>query len=158
VVLRFVAVASVAVLLSACSRAGRAPLVISQSSAGAYEAALQLRDGGFVAAWYDTRDGNAEIYMRLLDEQGVPSGPERRLTSGPEESNTARIAVFDNGVAVAWYDKSVDGGACRETGCLGPRWPEPLGANARRPRKQSCDRTPRGRLVLRVDRDRRGWP
>jgi hypothetical protein len=85
------------------------PLVISNSTAGAYEAALDARKGGFVAAWYDTRDGNAEIYMRLLDGNGAPAGPERRLTNGPEQSYEASLQALDDGVAIAWYEKSADG-------------------------------------------------
>ena len=111
--------------------------MISQSSAGAYDAALQPRDGGFVAAWRDTRDGNAEIYMRLLDEQGAPSGPERRLTNGPEESNTARIAVFDDGVAVAWYDQSAGGTLVAKLGVWDldgrNRWVRTLAVRGRNP-------------------------
>src|SRR5687768_15074317 len=88
------------------------PRQISASGKGAYEAALvaSLRRDGFITAWYDTRDGNAEIYMRLLDENGRPAGPERRLTNGREESYEPSIAQAGiNDVAVAWYDKAPDG-------------------------------------------------
>src|SRR5688572_20615103 len=85
------------------------PRQISASGKGAYEAALAsryLRGAGFVTAWYDTRNGNAEIYMRLLTDNGAPAGPERRLTNGPEESYEPSIElVGPNDVAVAWYDK-----------------------------------------------------
>jgi hypothetical protein len=104
----FVALNFVAFVVPGCSRS-RDPVQISHSSGGAYEAALDVRKGGFVAAWYDTRDGNAEIYMRLLDEQGAPAGPERRLTNGPEQSYEASLKTLDDGVAIAWYDKSADG-------------------------------------------------
>jgi hypothetical protein len=86
------------------------PIQLSHSGKGAYEAALVARDEGFVAAWHDTRDGNAEIYMRLLDANGKPAGPERRLTHSPEESYEPSIAVLAGfEVAVAWYDKGADG-------------------------------------------------
>ena len=85
------------------------PVQISNSKVGAFEAALALRGDGFVAAWYDNRDGNAEIYMRLLDANGNPAGPERRLTDGLEESYEPSIETFDDGVAIAWYDKSENG-------------------------------------------------
>jgi hypothetical protein len=98
----------VAIVVWACDRPS-SPIVISNSPAGAYEAALDARNGGFVAAWYDTRDGNAEIYMRLLDERGAPAGPERRLTNGPEQSYEASLKTLDDGVAIAWYDKSASG-------------------------------------------------
>lgn len=134
---RVCAVAAVAVLISGCSRAVPPPLVISRSSAGAFEAALRGRDGGFVAAWYDTRDGNAEIYMRLLDEHGVPAGPERRLTNGPEQSYEASLATLDDGVAVAWYDKSDDGTLVAKLGVWGfdgtNRWVRTLATPGRNP-------------------------
>jgi hypothetical protein len=82
---------------------------VSDSGAGAYEAALTTFGDGFAAAWYDTRDGNAEIYMRLLDGDGNPAGPERRLTTDREDSYEADIIAVDNAVAVAWYDKSANG-------------------------------------------------
>jgi len=111
--------------------------VISRSSAGAHEAALRARSGGFVAAWYDTRDGNAEIYMRLLDERGAPSGPERRLTNGPEESYEASVAALDDGVAVAWYDKSTNGTLVAKLGVWGfdgtNRWVRTLATPGRNP-------------------------
>lgn len=127
--------ASVAV--PACDRAPAVPIVISNSSAGAYEAALDVRKGGFVAAWYDTRDGNAEIYMRLLDEHGAPAGPERRLTSGPEQSYEASLKTLDDAVAVAWYDKSADGALVAKLGLWDfngrNRWVRTLATRARNP-------------------------
>ena len=81
---------------------------VSDSTIGAYEAALAVRDYGFVAAWYDNRDGNGEIYMRWLDAAGQPAGPERRLTNGPEESYEASIDTVGGAVAIAWYDKSAN--------------------------------------------------
>ena len=89
------------------------PRQVSASGKGAYEAALIARfqhEDGFITAWYDTRDGNAEIYMRLLHEDGRPAGPERRLTNGPEDSYEPTIVqAGQNDVAVTWYDKAPDG-------------------------------------------------
>ena len=73
------------VILTSCSQPPE-PIQVSHSGAGAYEAALATDEKGFAVAWYDTRDGNAEIYMRLLDDSGRPSGPERRLTETPDAS------------------------------------------------------------------------
>lgn len=100
-----------AALAAACNTSSgpAEPFVqVSDSRAGAYEAALAVRDDGFVAAWYDNRDGNAEIYMRLLDANGQPTGPERRLTNGPEESYEASIDTVGDAVVIAWYDKSAN--------------------------------------------------
>jgi hypothetical protein len=83
------------------------PTQISSSRKGAYEAALARVGDGFVAAWYDTRDGNAEIYIRSLDVEGRPVGPELRLTNGPEESYEASIARVGRQLVVAWYDQAI---------------------------------------------------
>ncbi len=134
---RFRAVLSVALLAAGCSRVDPPPLVISQSSAGAYEAALRARDGGFVAAWYDTRDGNAEIYRRLLDESGRPAGPERRLTNNPEDSYEPSLAVTGDAVVMAWYEKDADGLLVARVGAWsfdGSRqWERTLASKARNP-------------------------
>ena len=102
-------------LLTACSHAP-APIQVSHSGSGAYEAALATDENGFAVAWYDTRDGNPEIYIRLLDESGHPSGPERRLTETPDASYEASLERLGDSFAVAWYEQTSDG---RQTAMLG---------------------------------------
>ena len=80
------------------------PHQISQSRHGAYEASLTPSGVGFTVAWYDTRDGHAEIYSRLLDKRGETSGPERRLTTGTGRAYEAEIASVGDNLAVAWYE------------------------------------------------------
>ena len=110
---------------------------ISDTPTGAFEAALVPYAGGFAVAWHDTRDGNAEIYMRLLDERGRPAGPERRLTNGVEDSYEPSLAVADARVAIAWYDKSPDGSLTAKLGTWdrdgSARWVSTLGAHTRNP-------------------------
>jgi len=93
---------AIAMLAAACADA---PLQITHSRSGAYETALALDRDGFVVAWYDTRDGNAEIYARLLDRDGRPAGPERRLTRTPDSSYEPSLARLDDDVIVAWYEQ-----------------------------------------------------
>jgi hypothetical protein len=100
---------SLILLLLACTGCGESVRYISQSGGGAFEAALAATDSGFLAAWHDVRDGNAEIYIRQLDAQGQPAGPERRLTDDREASSEPEIAPIGANVAVAWYDKASDG-------------------------------------------------
>jgi hypothetical protein len=121
-------------LTAACSAK---PAQISNSPEGAYEAALTPFGGGFAVAWYDTRDGNGEIYARLLDADGRPAGPERRLTNGPEESYEASIDRLGDGLVVAWYDQS---GEKKPTAKLGMwsrdganRWVHALASGTRNP-------------------------
>ena len=103
------------VILTSCSQPAT-PIQVSHSGAGAYEAALATDEKGFAVAWYDTRDGNPEIYLRLLDESGHPSGPELRLTETPESSYEASLERLGDVFAVAWYEQTSDG---RQTAMLG---------------------------------------
>jgi len=85
------------------------PHNITHSGRGAYEASLAPDSGGgnaggFAVAWYDTRDGHPEIYSRLLDKQGEPIGPERRMTNGADRAYEAEIATIGDNLAVAWYE------------------------------------------------------
>ena len=93
-----------------CSTDTVSPRQISHSGTGAYEAALTATGAGFVAAWYDIRHGNGEIYIRAIDTDGRPAGPEQRLTHDPAESYEPSIAALPGGrLALAWYDKAADG-------------------------------------------------
>lgn len=87
------------VVLTAC-RQPPAPIHVSHSG-GTYEAALATDEKGFAVAWYDTRDGNAEIYIRLLDGNSRLSGPERRLTGGNTWSILPAIRSWRAGFAPA---------------------------------------------------------
>lgn len=84
-------------------------LQVSDSGFGAYEVSHAPWADGLVVAWYDTRDGNAEIYVRQLDAEGRPKGSEHRITHDPEQSYEADIDAASDGLAIAWYDKDVDG-------------------------------------------------
>lgn len=79
---------------------------ISEGEQGAYEVSLAAGPEGLLAAWYDTRDGNPEIYLRQLAASGRPIGPELRLTHDPELSYEAQAAWLDGDAVVAWYDRS----------------------------------------------------
>jgi hypothetical protein len=110
---------------------------ISDSGAGAYEASLAVLPEGFASAWYDLRDGNPEIYFRLLDSEGKPQSPEFRVTRDRELSYEPDIAVAGENIVIGWYDKSVDSDTLRAK--LGvwskkaePRWIKTVSAaNAR---------------------------
>jgi len=110
---------------------------ISSSGSGAFEVALTRFGDGAAVAWYDTRDGNAEIYLRMVDRSVRPIGPEYRLTTDEEQSYEASIAAAGDSLAVAWYDKDAkqvlnawlgvwDAGA-------GWLWKEQLGTGSRNP-------------------------
>jgi len=115
---RAVVLLAAAVTLGAC--ADRAPPRISEGGAGALEVSLAVQPGRIAVAWYDTRDGNAEIYLRLLDERGRPTGPEHRLTDDAEDSYEVDIDAVGDGFAVAWYDKDAASRLRARLGFWGP--------------------------------------
>lgn len=92
---------------------------------------------GLLAAWYDTRDGNAEIYLRALDAEGRPAGPERRLTSTPEQSYEVSVDALGDDLAVAWYDRAVDATLTARVGVWAGdgtwRWAIDMGRGTRNP-------------------------
>lgn len=98
-------------MLGACAegRSAGSAAQISDSGFGAYEVSLAVLPRGLAVAWYDTRDGNAEIYVRLLDDEGEPAGPPERLTHDPEQSYDASVDAAGHALAVAWYDKDAAG-------------------------------------------------
>jgi hypothetical protein len=129
-------------LLTSCSKA-RPPIQVSQSSAGAYETALATDADGFAVAWYDTRDGNAEIYLRSLDSTGHPSSPERRLTETPDASYEASLERLGDSFIVAWYEQTTDG---QQTAMLGAwtrdgtrKWMQAIATGSRNPVIRTAD-------------------
>jgi len=79
------------------------PRQISDSGFGAFEVSLAAWSDGLAVAWYDTRDSNAELYVRVLGAGGE-TGPELRLTHTDIESYEADIAALENAFAIAWYE------------------------------------------------------
>ncbi len=98
-------VAALCLLVTACEPSRQ----VSESGFGAYEVSLATWNDGLALAWYDTRDGNAEVYVRPLDAQGRDAGPELRITTSTAQSYEADIvAALANSFAVAWYEKAAD--------------------------------------------------
>ena len=126
-------------LLSGCDGPGH--VEISEPGGGAYEASLVRLGDGWAVAWHDTRDGHPEIYARLLDVDGRPTGPPRRLTATADFSYEPQIVPGDAGeLVVAWYAESASGtsvtniGAWNLAGDAGRRWDRALSNPARRGR------------------------
>src|SRR5204862_6630009 len=80
---------------------GCSPRQISDSGFGAYEVSLAAWDDGLALAWYDTRDGNGEVYVRMLDRDGRETGRELPLTKPDAESYEADVEPLSSGCAVA---------------------------------------------------------
>ena len=95
-----------ALTLAMC--ACNAPRQVSDSGFGAYEVSLATWDDGLGIGWYDTRDGNAEIYVRMLDAEKRTKGGELRMTYTAAESYEVDLASLGDDLAIAWYEKSAD--------------------------------------------------
>jgi hypothetical protein len=59
---------------------------------------------GFITAWVDTRDGNAEIYVAKLDRGLTKIVPDRRITDAPGDSAEVQIVVRGKDVFLVWSD------------------------------------------------------
>jgi hypothetical protein len=121
-------------LALACVTACSPPRQISDSGFGAYEVSLATWSDGLGVAWYDTRDGNAEIYVRALDTAGREQGPELRLTRTEANSYEADIAPLEDAFALAWYEWATDGALRAQLGVWrrdgSPRWQTPVAVGA----------------------------
>ena len=92
------------------------PYPVSLSGSGAYEASLATLDDGVAIAWHDMRDGNPEVYVRLLTPRGQPRTEEHRLTTDAERSYEPDIDVVADDLAVAWYEESETGSVQAKVG------------------------------------------
>jgi len=78
---------------------------VSTGKAGAFEPDVAVGDDLVAVAWNDNRDGNDEIYLRLYSPELRAITTELRLTHTPTPSYEASIALLDNDIAIAWYER-----------------------------------------------------
>src|SRR5690348_6633629 len=137
--------AAVAVALALAICGCNAPRQVSDSGFGAYEVSLATWDDGLAIGWYDTRDGNAEIYARMLDAEQRVKGGELRMTYTAAESYEADLAPVGDDLAIAWYEKAADTRLSAQLGLFerGGKsvWQRAIGArgNSRNPVVRSFD-------------------
>ncbi len=60
--------------------------------------------GNVIVAWYDTRDGTSQVYIKRSNDGGVTWGPDTRLSQGAAGSEHPAIAMSAPHVYVAWHD------------------------------------------------------
>ncbi len=82
---------------------------ISVPNEAAYVAAAYAGGGGdgndgWVVAWTDTRDGNAEIYAAKLDRSLGKVVPDKRITEAVGDSAEVQIAIRGKEVFLVWSD------------------------------------------------------
>jgi hypothetical protein len=81
------------------------PLAASGNNRGAYEAALATYGDSLALAWYDTRDGYAQIFVRFIDGTHNPSS-EIQLTRGKRYAYEPSLQLTADRLIAAWYDKA----------------------------------------------------
>lgn len=59
---------------------------------------------GWITAWVDTRDGNAEIYVAKVDRQLTKVIPDKRVTDAPGDSAEVAMAVRGKDLFLVWSD------------------------------------------------------
>ncbi|XXX76647.1 hypothetical protein WMF30_54265 [Sorangium sp. So ce134] len=67
--------------------------------------------GGFVVAWVDTRDGNAEVYAARVDRALNRTAPDRRITNAPLDAAEVQVAVRGQEAWLVWSDARPAGDA-----------------------------------------------
>ncbi|WP_438025973.1 hypothetical protein [Sorangium sp. So ce233] len=67
--------------------------------------------GGFIVAWVDSRDGNAEVYAARIDRALNRTLPDRRITNAPLDAAEVQIAVRGQEAWLVWSDARPAGGA-----------------------------------------------
>lgn len=66
--------------------------------------AYNPENDGWITAWVDTRDGNAEIYVAKVDRSLTKVVPDRRITEAPGDSAEVQVAVRGKEVILVWSD------------------------------------------------------
>jgi hypothetical protein len=61
-------------------------------------------DDGWIVAWVDTRDGNAEVYTARVDRSLRKVVADRRITDAPGDSAEVQVVVRGKEVIVVWSD------------------------------------------------------
>jgi hypothetical protein len=88
-----------------------APSAASEGAKAGPATAADTGDG-WIVAWVDTRDGNAEVYVAKVDRTLKKVVPDRRVTAAPGDSAEVQIAVRGKEAWLVWSDAraSVDEG------------------------------------------------
>ncbi|MFT3766562.1 MAG: hypothetical protein QM820_13765 [Minicystis sp.] len=81
-----------------------APTTEASDVAVAYAGGEGSGGDGWITAWVDTRDGNAEIYVAKVDRSLNKIVPDKRITEAPGDAAEVQIAVRGKDVFLVWSD------------------------------------------------------
>ena len=82
---------------AALAAAGCSPRQITYSGLGAFEVSLAASHDDLAVAWYDTRDGNAEVYVRSLDADGHEAAAQNQKDGTHSGHSEKRVSYFRRG-------------------------------------------------------------
>jgi len=77
---------------------------LTNDPGGSYSPVVAVSGQIVHVVWYDTRDGNNEIYYKRSLDEGISWEQDTRLTNNGAGSNEPSIAISDSVVHVVWYD------------------------------------------------------
>jgi hypothetical protein len=77
---------------------------VTNATGTSWGPALAWNGSGYGVAWWDTRDGNDELYFARLSTAGVKIGSDVRVTTGGDVQ-TPSIAWNGSGYGIAWGDR-----------------------------------------------------
>jgi hypothetical protein len=96
---------------------------LTSNAASSFSPSVAASGSAVHVIWYDTRDGNSEIYTKRSEDGGASFGPDTRLTNQAAASVFGGVAAAGSTVVVAWeeyrdgpngeiyFKRSVDAGA-----------------------------------------------
>ena len=77
-----------------------------ESPANSWAPSLAARDQYVWISWFDSRDGNFEIYFKYSKDAGVSWSPNTRLTTTPGQSQRPVIANLNNQLFIVYWDNT----------------------------------------------------
>jgi hypothetical protein len=77
---------------------------ITNDSGSSYNPSLIWTGSEYGISWYDSRDGNYEIYFARLDDPGNKKGSDVRVTNNHSSSYRPSVSWTGNEYGISWYD------------------------------------------------------
>lgn len=78
--------------------------LVDDGSSGQYQPTISSTGSGFVIAWNDYRNGDADIYAQLYKVNGDTVGGNFLVDDGGNYQYEPSVAMADSGFVIAWYD------------------------------------------------------
>lgn len=83
---------------------------LTEASRESWTPSIAAYEATAVVAYVDTRDGNAEVYLRRSGDAGQTWAKEVRITKNRMASGSPSVAVMGQTVHLVWADQKANGG------------------------------------------------